>query len=205
MLDKTNKQLFIHVPKCMGSSIEKFILTVNNLQTNYYPAIPNMEYYVGENKDFLKKHDMSCKYAINHLTINDFKKIIDIETYNTFSIVRNPYTRFISAYLFAYQQQMTFDTFVEIFDKKLIYECELYLQPQINFVCDNSKNIIVNTILKFENPEEINKYLNNVYNSNIDIPHEKNNKKKDIQLTEKQKEKIYNFYIDDFLKFNYDK
>jgi chondroitin 4-sulfotransferase 11 len=100
---------------------------------------------------------------------------------------------------------MTFDTFVEIFDKKLIYECELYLQPQIKFVCDNSKNIIVNTILKFENPEDINKYLNNVYNSNIDIPHEKNNKKKDIQLTEKQKEKIYNFYIDDFLKFSYDK
>lgn len=33
----------------------------------------------------------------------------------------------------------------------------------------------------------------------------KNNKKKNIQLTEKQKEKIYNFYIDDFLKFNYDK
>lgn len=30
-----------------------------------------------------------------------------------------------------------------------------------------------NTILKFENPEEINKYLNNLYKSNIDIPHEK--------------------------------
>ena len=63
------------------------------------------------------------------------------QKYDWFLIVRNPYTRFISAYLFAYEKKMTFDTFIDIFDKKFFYECELYLQPQINFVCDNSKNI----------------------------------------------------------------
>jgi len=204
MLDKTNKQIFIHIPKCMGSSIETFILQVNNLPMNYYPNSPNMHNYLGENKKFLKDYNMFCKAAINHLTIEDFKKIIDVTEYNSFSIVRNPYTRFISAYYFAYQNRMSFDTFIETFDTNLIYENDLYLTHQFNYICNSSKEIIVDTILKFENPKEINTYLNEIYNSNIVMSHEKKNGKI-IILNEKQKEKIYNYYIEDFLIFGYDK
>jgi hypothetical protein len=188
----------------MGSSIEKYILQHNNEIDDIYPFNPNMKYFLGENKMFQNKNKTFNKYALNHLTIGDFHLISDeYKLFQSFTIVRNPYDRIVSAYNFAYKNSMSFDNLIKKLHDNSIDD--LYIIPQYKYVCDNKNNIIVDNIIKFEDKDKIESFLFNVYNSNVSLSHaNKSSKKINITLTVEWKEIIYKYYKKDFELFNYD-
>lgn len=80
-----NKIIFVHIPKCGGTSVEVFF---------------NMR-----NKESLYSTDENVinnvKYSLQHLTPNLIKELIpDIyDDYTKFTIIRNPYERVLSEYV----------------------------------------------------------------------------------------------------------
>ena len=71
IIDKKRKYLFIHIPKCAGESVSKFL-------------------FKNEGINFLGKHD-KLKNAINQLSDS-------YHQYYTFSVVRNPFDQVVSFY-----------------------------------------------------------------------------------------------------------
>jgi hypothetical protein len=133
------KIIFIHIPKCAGTQLQ--------------------------NEIFI--HDIKYKIRL-HSTIDLIKNIYNEQyiNYFKFSIVRNPYDRFISAFFYL-KNNGPFDKFNLIY-KDIIMDNDIYtfanylyanleLQniihfiPMYKFVCDENDNIIVDKIIHFEN------------------------------------------------------
>lgn len=75
-------------------------------------------------------------------------------TYHTFSIIRNPYDRFISAFFFEKQKftdpEITEEAFRAVMKKKESYP----MISQLQFISDKEGNIIVDELIKYENMKE---------------------------------------------------
>jgi len=193
-----HKVIFIHIPKTGGSSIETS-LNCKNDSSGY-----------GTKDGKARQHYTWKDYEKNYL--NKYKN------YYKFSIIRNPYTKVLSDYYFLKNeakithnnfQNKSFDEYLDYC--KYIYENKLYstthyhdhFMPQYEFIYDNNNKLKVDKIFKFENFEEITKFIKSKYN--CIVGHEQKNKVLDkIILSEKQKNKIYEIYKKDFeiLKYN---
>ena len=89
-----DEKIFIHIPKCGGTSIEKaYGINTSNLKPNY-------KVYFGReiNKASPYKHKEGIGYILQHLTSNELKERLGLKYIfeNTFTIVRDPLTRYIS-------------------------------------------------------------------------------------------------------------
>jgi len=110
MIGDNYKYIFVHIPKNGGSSIEKELF-------DYYEnkdKIFNKDCYSMEYRGSLKKY--GCK---KHSTLRHIKTQLPLDKYNSylkFSLVRNPYDRFISCYYWSFYS----DLFkLHILDKKI--------------------------------------------------------------------------------------
>ena len=205
------KLIFIHIPKCGGTSVEAYISNSYKLEYKFCNILQNIE---KENYILNKK---SGSKALQHLTALEIKQNInDFEKYYKFSVVRNPYDRIISEYnwyrtIKLYKSYRKLDDFLKhvqnVFKNKDFYK-NLYsdhLIPQYLFVYDKNK-LIVDKVYKFEEFYEIEKDLKVEYNINREMGVcNKSGDKKKIKLNKFQKEVIYNLYKKDFELFNYNK
>lgn len=196
--DLEKKYIFVHIPKTGGTKIEKELFNCINNINKGYGVVNNkaMQHYsIIEIINYLNK-----KFKIEYNDINNFYK---------FTIVRNPYTRFISEYYwpgnqYGYYKNKTIDEFINVIENKLNnnsfndndYEDHHY--QQYKYIYDDNNKICVNEIFKFENFDKI----INKFNLSNKIIHKcsVNNK---LELNEEQKNRIYKMYEKDFELFNY--
>jgi len=87
MISLNKKFIFIHIPKCAGTSIEDLILDESCiLNSNSWP------------------HNLKVNYPLNHLTLDDIKgsNILypNFNNFFSFTFVRNPFERLISEYFY---------------------------------------------------------------------------------------------------------
>lgn len=198
------KTVFIHIPKNAGLSVVKIIS--------------------GDKKYVVKQHipimiNKNGKYLIDteKLNINSFRKrYFSHPSYPTFCIIRNPYSRLLSAYNFLYfdgisndidtrygkiiRSYESFEKFID--DIQNISTIIVHFVPQHFYVCDEEKNIIVDHVCKFENLKNDLVKVDNIFEN---IGHENVSKKiiNSDSLTPEIKEKIYNVYKNDFEIFGY--
>lgn len=109
MIVDRDKFIFVHIPKCGGTSIERFFLShygVSNDWGRRFPleALPieaKAEFCIG----FQRKQ---------HMSLNDFPLAAQ-EEYFSFAFVRNPWDRIMSAYLYAERlgHKSTFKSFLK--------------------------------------------------------------------------------------------
>jgi hypothetical protein len=110
IIDHKHKFIFIHIPKCAGTSVvdtlvEHLYNTTmycrsklnEDLTQIFYVKVPHEAYVPGNSNDIRK-----------HTPLNEVKeyltnKGIDINDYFTFSIARNPWARTVSQYTYARQ------------------------------------------------------------------------------------------------------
>lgn len=146
--------------------------------------------------------------------INKHLKFITKEqaAYNNFinfTLVRNPYTRFLSSYNYVrykrpkklkdigLPQECTLDQFIRfLYDNRYNNDLDPHLRKQISFITYDVTNIY-----KIETLEN---------NWNLDFPvlqdkKNANQKKEVLELTDKQKEDVYKLYKEDFDFLNYQK
>lgn len=220
------KIIFVHIPKTGGTSIE---VAMNSLYYRYgYGVI-----FTNEKNEFneirhknlkkvckMRNLDRMKKYALQHFKSNEYKVLLGGDIYDKyfkFSICRNPYDRIISEFFWCEipgigdKHGQSFDDFLK-YAKKCRFNNNYYetiyhdhFIPQHEFIYDDKNNLQVDKLFKFENFNEIEFFLKEDLEIK-NIPHwHKRSKSKTIELTSKQKAKIYKMYKKDFELLNYEK
>tara|TARA_Y100000389_G_C17315102_1_gene440038 strand:- start:148 stop:759 length:612 start_codon:yes stop_codon:yes gene_type:complete len=193
--------IFIHVPKTGGTTIEQAMKLTGS--RNGYGVIKNA--------------------AFHHFTAVEVKQLLGdklFDMYNKVSVVRNPYTRFVSEYYWCqvpnvgFRHNQPFNEFIDYVEKcvkeKNFYETIYHdhFIPQYMYVSNNlsdKKEIIIDNLLRFEDYEKINKYFFENYAvsfENILDIHKTTDDR--IILNKNQKKRIYEIYKEDFEVLNYD-
>jgi len=130
------------------------------------------------------------------------EKIVKSKTYK-FATVRNPYDRILSMYNFFPMGEGTcfddFLSFLEFSGKENV----LIFYPQYKYTHWKGKQI-VDDIIKLEDFKEVLTTIP-LFKDITKIPHVNKDKRKGIELTSEQKERIYEMYKEDFEFLSYDK
>ena len=87
MISLSHKYIFIHIPKCCGSSIENILADDSCIfRSMTFP------------------HNFNFKYPLNHCTLMDIKrsKVLypNFDKFYSFTFVRNPFDRLVSEYFY---------------------------------------------------------------------------------------------------------
>lgn len=209
------KIIFVHIPKCGGTSINS-LFDIKNDAIRKYSITPSLDVMYGNKVLNYNNKDENIEMA--HATakmIRYFHPQKFIE-YFKFAIVRNPYDRIVSEYAYKNTRiiknadKISFREFVSEVKKLLDNRDKIehinidHYLPQYEYVYDGDK-LIVDRIINFE-----------AYNTSIStlltklkitkpIPHENKSNRKHWSkyLTPETEEIIYQMYKKDFELFNY--
>ena len=199
---------------------------VNSLRELNRLAYTEIEYVMFINQALLKKQQyQDHEDPIIHTYVNDKIEIEKLRFSNhpnhgkcfSFTIVRNPYNRFLSAYNYLYGEGIgstldkkystilkSYESFEHFVNNLHILKFEIvHLVEQNIFVCDTQDNIIVDFVGKYENLDQDIKKVSIVNTLHLCI---KNKSQKYVNdIPDELKQKIYQEYKKDFIIFGYDK
>ena len=223
-----NNLLFIHIPKNLGSTIE-FLIYKNSkyIDPSKVPRIIRNFFIFNKSllneklhlfrlvnsiyKDSFSLNNKSDNTFNRHSNIIFYKKNLEnFDSYTSFCIVRNPYSRIISLFKFSFlkknQNKKNFIKFINDLEKGIIQKKTTYFNSQKSYIIDTNEKIIVNKIFKMEDTKEIVKFLN-INGLDVKKLPKLNNSDSDfkINLDKKLKSKIFNIYKEDFISFGYKK
>lgn len=164
MIIDNKRIIFIHIPKCAGSSVEElFGVKPFPLHT---PNYKNLTGWDNKNKIFLQH--TSIDNIINHNLIEKEK----VSDYLKFTIVRNPWDRALSSYLSLINDTKINDSFENFIYRKGKYRNVLTKKENIyyrgdyantqSYYLDNNNNIEMDYIIRFEELSTINEVLKKI-------------------------------------------
>lgn len=186
-----NKVLHIHIPRTGGRYVKE-LFESNNYKISFFEF----------EKTFRGKE-------VAHLTFPEYEYFYDHTNYNKFSIIRDPLDRFLSAIntygrisnnkikqIFRSQEDLN------CFINNSIYnDCSNWLVPQINFLTYDTK------LYRYEEGlgDEFTKWLLDNFNFSIIRYNYLHNeiKYRTLQLSEKQKDYVKNYYYKDYKLLDY--
>jgi hypothetical protein len=192
------KVIFVHIPKTAGSSVESVLGCFNN---------PHKGYGIEKGK------------AKQHYSWREYESALGPESfanYTKFTIVRHPYTRFISEYYYCYIPGMghkngqSIDEFIDSCEKIVNNRSfgtsihHDHFIPQWEFIYDERGNLKVDQLFYFEDLSAIKDFLATIV-SPCKLPHILKKQGNKLSLTPAQKERIYKLYQKDFEMLGYDK
>jgi hypothetical protein len=159
-------------------------------------------------KEVLEKTRIGCGY--DGITNQELKQL-NLNEYNCYSIIRNPYDRFLSAYNQFVLNKRLFDRILnknnltnsisDVIDNIHLFGSNQMIHhfySQTYFVTGYEEFI---KFVPIENIDEFFKVLGNINSNKNHFP----NRKKRDTLTDIEKEKIYSLYKEDFDNFNFKK
>lgn len=189
MIDQSLKFIYIHIPKCAGTSIYKSL----------DPGIDDIN---------LTKHggwDSENNIYRQHATYTQIKEFYcpNIHDYYTFTFVRNPWSRILSDYFWMQRELKVVDSFKNFILQKNNFNIpELkyphinscgrgdHLIPQSDFILNSEGEQMVNFIGKFESIQtDYNIVCHKIGIATRELPHKN-----------KTKHKHYTEYYDDETK-----
>lgn len=209
-IDSNTNFLYIHIPKCAGTSIEKvFGYDYDNIN----------KYFEYNFKDI--GHP-------KHLTLKMYEKILSEKIINKifkFSIIRNPFDLLVSLYNYNLHSERV----IWNGNNKYEYKKSIPFEYFINFLCNlkiKGKSNILDTsvfsldgwiegdyskmdfIARFENLNEDIKKIFNILNIDKELPLVNKSKIKDVNYKDyynnKTKDMVYVLFGDELKKYNYD-
>lgn len=209
------KVIFIHIPKCAGTSIEKFLGMATPKQFFSYRPIKELN-IPAYNADTLERRPQ-------HLTALQLRNILPTNIFNDyykFTVVRNPYQRLLSEYCYIHDtptektaefRNISFDSFVDkvlALDKadKLV-KFDGHLDRQVDYILDEKGDVMVDAIFKFESIDDCTRELQARTGIMAELPHSRATSLIDAkrEISTETKEKIYEYYKDDFILLDYER
>ena len=129
------KTVFIHIPKCGGSSVEK-AFDINTRKNDTFCS----DTMFGENSQHYTYDEILCKS----------KK--DVSKYFSFAFVRNPWSRLVSEYFWRRNILNTFKdcSFLEFIKNIVPTHKGVHFKQQSEFILDSNDNILIDYIGKIE-------------------------------------------------------
>jgi len=210
MISHEHKIIFIHIPKCAGSSIEVYFK-----QKPFDWTKPNYKNLTG----WCPKRKIHLQHATAKQLLD--LDLINLKTWNSyykFSIVRNPWSKSLSDYLWMNRNYMFKSTFNDYLNssgrfKDILNDSSIkqyrgdHLMSQKDFISLNGK-IVVDKIIRFENIKDEFKELSNKLNLPSELlPHDKKGKKRFSHYShfysDNEIELIREKYSNDIDFFNY--
>ena len=150
MISHINKFVFIHIPKCAGTSIDSCLFKFCDLYDETYSYRDIWERY---DKLEQQKHE-SIRYYFKKQNLNDYFK---------FTFVRNPWDKILSMYLFRQKEYnvypMSFERFVKIRVNRWNTLSKKHWKSnhnsiQYNWLCNRNGEMSMDFIGRFENLQE---------------------------------------------------
>jgi len=199
MISHKHKYIFVHIPKCAGSSMEKCLLEHEGIKvvfpTPFRAALSTLPQKVKE--EYLLDTDSKQH---NKLDTYDQDKQ---EQYFCFTFVRNPWSWAVSDYLYHKVRRdnvPTFDVWIQNLAKQSLY---LYhMDPQVSYINNN-----INYIGRVEHIDTDWKHVtNSLFGCDIKLPKENkcwkqyDYKKFYCPIT---RNVVANIYKDDIMRFGY--
>jgi|TARA_Y100000289_G_scaffold39201_1_gene38627 hypothetical protein len=145
MISHEHKFIFIHIPKCGGSSIESSfgcdLWDKKRFPDHFYSY------------DLALGRDPSTNKYLQHLTITEIRELKNnsIDDYFSFSFVRNPWSRHLSDfYFYGGRKKCDFKNFLLSPPEDDLS----HAMPQFDFVYSPDGELLVDFIGRFENLQE---------------------------------------------------
>lgn len=212
-----HKVIFIHIPKCAGTSIEH-LLEIDGIDDFYTEGLQlRRSEFIPKEKFTEQEYTMCCDKNMQHYTVRELAKILDPDIFNTYkkiAVVRNPYTRLVSEHYFRLSEKVREKiSFEELVRTKLQLSTiernksyDGHLETQTSFLINEQGNFnSVDKIYKYENLRECLSDISAI-TGNYDYPHLRTTnivKPHEEHYTPELREIVYNFYKEDFINFNY--
>jgi hypothetical protein len=179
MISHKHKYIFVHTPKCAGTSIEKALLNHEGIKIDL-----NDKFYLNSIPEPIKKEyllDYPLHSYSQHFYLDQYKQSL-ASTYYCFTFVRNPWDLMVSEYFYIlnnYEIQLSFEEFIKTGENikrikgfKWFIERGHHLLPQVNFLNKN-----MNFIGKFENLQDnFNVICDSIKISRINLPYHNSTK-----------------------------
>jgi len=205
------KTIFIHIPKCAGTSIEFLLDTQDEL--SFYTQTLKLKPSLNLSKFTDKEYKLCTLKNMQHYTLKELTKILPddiITSFEKFTVVRNPYDRLVSEFHFAFMPYKNFEEFVKnalkLDASTRIWLYDGHLETQSSFLLNEQNNFnSINKIFKYEQLDECFAYLKTITGKTTKPHLRKTATRKPWQdyYTPELKEIVFNFYKEDFLNFNY--
>ena len=225
-ISNKHKILFVHVPKCAGTTVEQMLdmSGIHNLFSTSYSPDRIQKQFSFEN--FSQEEKEVCLLKnMQHYSYIELKKLLPqkiFDSYYKFSIVRNPYDRIVSEFLYAkncgrklkknyFYNFSTFKEFVStqltIPIKQRIEKYDAHLETQKSFLINEQGDLSgLDKIYKMETElDDCLKFLNFKIGVDLKIHARKNYYDRSIAdfYDGEIQELVYNFYKEDFNLFGY--
>lgn len=222
------KLIFVHIPKCGGSSINHMlgisdIFDMNRLKGWIYEQVKKGDKKVMYGNTCRKGYYYELDHAL-YSHINQYHQE-KCKTYFKFAIVRNPYDRLLSEFFYNNsrfiekkgEKPSDFSNYLEELKSrwdeinKLDHFKYSHFYPQFYFtntLDSNNPGCAMDYICKLEEITELCSILKKKTGHNFHLEEHNVNKKKinkNEYLTENNKNIIYDLYKKDFKQFNYNK
>jgi hypothetical protein len=214
-INHTQKILFVHVPKCAGTTIER-LMGVSAKEHLYSDFVALEDTRKLPLTKFTDKEFMICAAKnMQHYTYREICKVLTEEAlreYFKFSVVRNPYDRLVSEYHFSRGSIKIHSTFKDVVDSLALEEhirnwmYDGHLETQTSFLLNEAGNFdSLDKIYKFENLAECFRDLRQRTGNLKEYHLRKSTDRQSYETyyTPELKSLVYNFYKEDFDNFGY--
>lgn len=168
MISKKYKLIFIHIPKTGGSSVEKSMSNIFDEKINIRNGGTHIE------NDRIKKPIKNSFNSLKHATATELFNhygSTKFNNYHKFTIIRNPWDRLLSLYKWNTNKKYNKKDFINFLPKNNPNEINRAKWTINKFICNNKGDVMVNTLLDFNNLNEEFKSLTEKFNLKIDLPH----------------------------------
>lgn len=170
VLDKQTGYVFVHVPKCAGTSVSHRLLQRG--QAADFKSIPGLE-------DIIQRDNAGPGDKIGHVghgRARQIREVLgdqDFEALDSFAVVRNPWDRLVSRYNFLRSSMRgTLPDYLRgSFSEFVLWACKNRKSTQVDRLADEQGIILVKDLLKFENLQtEFQAYSMRLFGTALDLP-----------------------------------
>ena len=177
IIDHDNKLIYIAIPKTGTTSIQEFLPKI--ISDNSIVVNSNKPNNIG-----------LCK----HSSAKTISSIIEnYSDYHSIAVIRNPYDWYVSWFTYRQRDGSGFSS------KNMSFKEYLNKQPMkelLSWICDDNDNIIVNSIIKYEDgiEDQMKNIISKTFSKNI------TSKIPKLNISKKRKKKDYKIYYNDETK-----
>lgn len=185
IIDHNNKFIYIAIPKTGTVSTQAFLQKI-----------------ISDNSIVVNSNEPNNIGLCKHSSAKTISSIIEnYSDYHSIAVIRNPYDWYVSWFTYRQRDGARFSSknisFKEFLNKSLnLEEIEDKNEELLSWICDDNDNIIVNSIIKYEDgiEDQMKNIISKIYSKNISLKMQK------INISEKRKDKDYKIYYNDETK-----